>query len=471
MVDGKLTSEWKGAGGAPRKDDQRIYKDFQESDIAFLADNGFNFTRIFFGFDTLRYPYNPEDIMLVNEDELRDLDQLIAWGIEYGVHVQIAMAATPNDRRDSLNFSDEEWNQVSAYWKALARRYADIPSKYLSFDLFNEMEPDAEEMSRTVEKLSALVQDMHAYNDERLIFASYSSTYPNLTWVENLASIGISLGCHAYSPYPMFCGLTYEDGDFAQEIDVAYWPYPYFPRVLDHGEEYTVEGEIGGQNMIIELLYAQNLTVDYDNGESFVIEIPDDCRENFFYMELAIPENVSRITFRVEDADFVEFNCLAIGYGAEADRLFPHDLVLDIDEGTAQLIWTEEGRWSSEKHYTAQDIVDACIHPSLEIAEKYGVHLIVNEFGYFGAEATIEAVAAYVQSMVQAMEANGISWCHWGSEDWPHRGLSLPYDNEYELSGATLEPVYYVFESGQARKLKYCKEMLAAFHGEYSAEN
>lgn len=471
VVDGKLTSEWKGAGTTLRKDGGHVYKDFQESDIAFLADQGFNFSRIFFGFSTLRFPENPENFMLVNESELQDLDQLIAWGIEYDIHIHIAMSFTPDGRNDSLNFNDEEWAQVCAYWKALARRYADIPSKYLSFDLFNEMEPAAEEMSRTVEKLSALVQDMHAYNDERLIFASYSSTYPNLTWVENLASIGISLGCHAYSPYPMFCGLIYEDGELAQEIDVAYWPYPYFPRVLDRGEEYTVEGEIGGQNMIIELLYAQNLTVDYDNGESFVIEISDGDRGNSCYMELTIPENVSRITFRVEDADFVEFNCLAIGHGAEADRLFPHDLVLDIDEGTAQLVWTEEDRWSSEKHYTAQDIVDDCIRPSLEIAEKYGVHLIVNEFGYFGGEATVEAVATYVQSMVQAMEANDISWCYCETEGWPYRYLSLPYDTEYELSGATLEPVYYVFESGQARKLKYCKELLDAFHGEYTEVN
>lgn len=87
-------------------------------------------------------------------------------------------------------------------------------------------------------------------------------------------------------------------------------------------------------------------------------------------MELRIAEDVSSVTFRVEAADFVHFNCLAIGYGAEADRLFPHDTMRGSDEEAAHLVWTNEGRWSSEKHYTGQDIVDSCVRPSLEIAEK-----------------------------------------------------------------------------------------------------
>lgn len=36
-------------------------------------------------------------------------------------------------------------------------------------------------------------------------------------------------------------------------------------NLLDDNNYNTVEGENGGQNMIIELLYAQDLAVEYDN--------------------------------------------------------------------------------------------------------------------------------------------------------------------------------------------------------------
>lgn len=82
-----LPSKWKGAGLSSSKNRVEEYKGFSEGDIRLLSDNGFNFTRVFFGFETLRFPDFPEDGRLVNENELRDLDQLIAWGIEHAASV------------------------------------------------------------------------------------------------------------------------------------------------------------------------------------------------------------------------------------------------------------------------------------------------------------------------------------------------------------------------------------------------
>lgn len=87
----ELPSDWKGAGLSCCKDGHHIYRHFRESDVTFLAENGFNFLRLFFGFDTLRFPDYPEDGRLINENELKELDRLIAWGMEHGVHIQISM--------------------------------------------------------------------------------------------------------------------------------------------------------------------------------------------------------------------------------------------------------------------------------------------------------------------------------------------------------------------------------------------
>ena len=149
-----LTSEWKGAGMSARKDGRNLQQDFKEADLAFLADNGFNFTRVFFGFTSLRYPDFPEDITQINETELLELDQLIAWGIEYGVHIQLSMIDTPGDL-ESMDLSEEEWENVRAYWEMLARRYAGIPSRYLTFDLANELQPGEEDLE------NAAAQDVY----------------------------------------------------------------------------------------------------------------------------------------------------------------------------------------------------------------------------------------------------------------------------------------------------------------------
>lgn len=148
VTQAQLPSEWRGAGLGSSKNDggSNFCTDFRETDIKFLADNGFNFARIFFSFSTLRFPDYPEDGRLVNENELRDLDQLIAWGMEYGVHIQIAMSfyldEGGNDKTDSsIATNDAQWAMVQNYWTMLARRYAGIPSRYLTFDLSNEVQP------------------------------------------------------------------------------------------------------------------------------------------------------------------------------------------------------------------------------------------------------------------------------------------------------------------------------------------
>lgn len=81
-----LPSEWKGAGLSARKQMASQYLHFDESDVRFLAENGFNFGRLFFSFESLRYPDYPADVRSVNLCELCELDQLLAWCMKYGVH-------------------------------------------------------------------------------------------------------------------------------------------------------------------------------------------------------------------------------------------------------------------------------------------------------------------------------------------------------------------------------------------------
>lgn len=213
VTQAQLPAEWKGAGLGSSKNDggSNFCTDFRETDIQFLADNGFNFARIFFSFSTLRFPDYPEDGRLVNENELRDLDQLIAWGMKYGVHIQIAMSfyldEGGNDKTDdSIAANDAQWAIVQDYWTMLARRYTGIPSRYLTFDLSNEIQPGEEDnLAYAESKLSELVSAVRMADAQRVLLHAFPAN-PNPDWVQAVASIGVGIGCHPY--YPQYIATT-----------------------------------------------------------------------------------------------------------------------------------------------------------------------------------------------------------------------------------------------------------------------
>ena len=163
---------------------------------------------MFFGFDTLRFPDYPEDGRLVNENELKELDQLIAWGIEHGVHIQISMGFYLDEngickREENSDHmmpeNDAQWEIVSDYWTMLAHRYAGIPNEFLTFDLCNEIQPEDWEFSYFAEKLGEMVSAIRGADSERVLLYSFSGE-PRADWVEVAASLGLSVGCHPYYP-------------------------------------------------------------------------------------------------------------------------------------------------------------------------------------------------------------------------------------------------------------------------------
>lgn len=227
VTQAQLPSDWKGVGLGSSKNEGigAGCTDFRETDIKFLADNGFNFTRIFFSLSTLRFPDYPEDGRLVNENELRDLDQLIAWGMEYGVHIQIAMSfyldEGGNEKLDgSIAANDAQWAMVQDYWTMLARRYAGIPSRYLTFDLSNEIEPwEGADFDYAAAKLGELITSVRSADAQRVLLHSFQGN-PNADWVETVASLGVAIGCHPY--YPQY--ITTTGDEYAEQNPYAYPP-------------------------------------------------------------------------------------------------------------------------------------------------------------------------------------------------------------------------------------------------------
>lgn len=484
VTQAQLPSDWKGAGLSSNKNEGcgAGYSDFRETDIKFLADNGFNFTRVFFGFSTLRFPDYPEDGRLVNENELRDLDQLIAWGMEYGVHIQIAMSfyldEGGNEKMDgSIAANDAQWAMVQDYWTMLARRYAGIPSRYLSFDLSNEVQPrEGDDFSYSADKLGELVSSVRAADPQRVLLYSC-----DLNWVETTASLGLAVGCHAYYPkYIATTGYGYaEQNPYAKPS----WPQPWFPMgMVQNGfAPLIIQGNLSNAELTLHVdgLEGTEILVQA-NGESvetLVISggtLSEDG--NVYYIGLlpsiTLPQGTTEVEIQVSEGDYAMLDTIMISSTMGEVVMVPHD-TMDYPDNSEPLplIVLDDGTYtnSEDRMIDSAEIYLTNVKPYQDIAAQYGVGFMVNEFGIFGSNVDWDnnIVAAYHDTVLQMLTEQNIGWCYCELYNPVPRHLVLmPAGGvtEFQWSNTTEEAVTVTCESGEEWEYLINKELMEVFH-------
>lgn len=117
---------------------------FEEEDFKMISDLGFNFVRLPLSY---RVWSSVEDPFSVREEKLAPLDEAVYWGQKYGLHVNICLHRIPGfcvnkdeATEERLNvWTDEEAVNASAFqWGEISKRYADVSSDALSFNVVNE---------------------------------------------------------------------------------------------------------------------------------------------------------------------------------------------------------------------------------------------------------------------------------------------------------------------------------------------
>lgn len=110
------------------------------------ANYGFNSTRLLLDYE----PFFNGDITEVNLTNLQTLDKMVETAIQYNLHLNICFATIPGREAYSnpvdftsegsfdLFVNEEKQEQVNRMWATLAKRYAEVPSAYLSFTPFWE---------------------------------------------------------------------------------------------------------------------------------------------------------------------------------------------------------------------------------------------------------------------------------------------------------------------------------------------
>jgi len=204
---------------------------FRESDFEWIAELGFNFVRLPMSY---RCWATAEEPTRLQEDQLAHVDQAVAWGRQYGIHVNLNLHRAPgycvNPPKEPMDlWSDPRALEACAFhWAHFARRYKGIPNRYLSFDLLNEPPDIAEATYARV--IRHLVEAIRAEDPDRLIIAD------GLRWgrdpVPSLADLGIGQSTRGYDPME----ISHYQASWIPGSDR--WPVPTWPlqrgdRVVD----------------------------------------------------------------------------------------------------------------------------------------------------------------------------------------------------------------------------------------------
>ncbi len=206
-------------------------KPFREEDFTWMAKWGFDFVRLPMSYHCWSDPHNWHEL---REPVLREIDAAIGFGRKHGVHVSLNFHRAPGySVEDSTPEPFNLWTDAEAldacvfHWRHFARRYRDIPSSALSFNLINEPaykvpgKPELLDDAGYARVVRALVQAIREDSPDRLIIAD------GLLWgrvpVPALADLGIAQSLHIYDPML----VTHWKAGWVQGADQ--WPEPTWP--------------------------------------------------------------------------------------------------------------------------------------------------------------------------------------------------------------------------------------------------
>lgn len=215
-----------GADGTLQFTDDLTWN-FRETDFKAMADMGINYVRVQFAINSLAYPDYSKDRTKVNETIVRDLDNVVTWGLKYGLHVSICFQGYLDDDIDGLGAIDSDGTKANEFTpdylatkesykmkakllKAFAGRYKNVPAKYLSFELQNENSTNysvpngivALSVEEMADQFIMLANSIWEISPERGVSLSTDETLSkdNLAYWSKIAQAGINLDYHCYEP-------------------------------------------------------------------------------------------------------------------------------------------------------------------------------------------------------------------------------------------------------------------------------
>lgn len=200
---------------------------FREDDFRNIADLGFNFVRLPMDY---RCWIVDGDRRKFNEQTLSEIDKAVEYGEKYGIHVHMNFHRAPGytvaqPPENPAIWTDAETLDVCClHWRTFAKRYRGVPSRQLSFNLFNE--PAGCRENDYMRVVTEIVSAIRAEDADRLISCD-GLEYGTRPYFP-LAELKVAQSTRGYAPMEIsHYGASW--------VNSANFPYPTWPTVSING--------------------------------------------------------------------------------------------------------------------------------------------------------------------------------------------------------------------------------------------
>ena len=204
----------------------RTNEAFRETDFEWMAEWGFNFARLPMSYRCWCDPNRPFDLF---ERTLRQIDEAVEWGKQYGVHVCINFHRAPGYCVNESLLAEpwNLWKDAFArkvflfHWERFAQRYRGIPSDQLSFNPINE--PSRCTPAQYAEVMFDVVEAIRAVDPERRIIIDGLFGEATLPVMELATVTNAIHSARGYAPFSVSHYLAPWGGNQTQPPS---WPMP-----------------------------------------------------------------------------------------------------------------------------------------------------------------------------------------------------------------------------------------------------
>ena len=408
---------------------------FEEEDFKLISGLGFNFVRIPMDY---RFWLKDKNWELLDVAKLTPVDQVVAFGKKHNLHVQLCFhrapgytVAKPPEARDL--FTDPEALRVcSKHWAFFARRYKGIPSRELSFNLFNEPGEVSEEAYAKV--ATALVAAIRAEDPSRFIVAD------GLRWggkpAQTLFKLGIGQAMRGYAPMSI---SHYMASWVGTPSDDPVWPPPQAvsplcgPGKAPLNVPLVIEGVPAGTLALRPGTVSGKVRFRVEADGVAVLESELEPRQgegwtNVVYksewkisqgrclseLKAELPHGARRLSVSIPSGDWAQLSKLTLTGrdGQAATMAFEqtwgktNGVFRFAGFGPGQGFQSNEGA-SDGRAYLKKTLIDAW-QPAFDA----GVFAMVGEFGAFN-HTPHPLVLAWMEDNLSLWKENGLGWALW----------------------------------------------------------
>ncbi|MBQ6697380.1 MAG: cellulase family glycosylhydrolase [Lachnospiraceae bacterium] len=460
---------------------------FTEITVKEIAKEGFNFirvpldTRLFFtekvGSAGAHFHGSSDN---VNLKEFQNLDNLIAWCIQNGIHVCLDVHNTPGgymiggdeEATRKLLFTEgsKEEQIFFDFWDVVSARYADVSTNALSFNLYNEP-PRFLEEEQYVRFVKRGINIVHNYTPDRLIFVDMLD-YAHVP-VEGLVGEPVVQTFHFYEPTSFsHANFSLETGTNRNDPILVSYPIPAINCLLREQDSYTITGSfpegtelfmyigmgnIGGEFSVKadnKVIFSQKITEEFINDAGLNMLVDDYGTQQFncyeagvaeIKLSCSIPQETEEIEFCYQhnntDLVWLELNNLVIetaNYRVGLASQWIDGVELPITNATID----ERGRVTLAENLSEYEQGYNLIKDTLavyqEFSERTGVQVMLQEFGAMYTN-DVKDVAVYFDDIMTVCDEYGFSWCMWNYDGGDFSYVVL--DDMFRRTGATYEEV------------------------------